>query len=101
MREVSIKQGESLNVALYFKDDGDAMDISHVALAAQVRDAKDVLVANLPIIMGSEIGLAYIQIVDTCRWPDGRLRCDVRAAWPGQIQFTETFAIHVRRAVTQ
>lgn len=102
MSEIRIKRGASLNLSLCFKrGDGQVADVTHMVLASQVRDPQGDLVATLPLFKQPEAGLVTITVPDTTQWPIGRLRCDLSAASGGQFIYSETFAIHVMREVTQ
>lgn len=100
--EVAIKQGAALILQLQFlNDDGTPVDLSTVALSAQVRDALGNLVAALPIQRAATLGTASITQADTTAWPVGVLRCDVKAVMSGLAAYSQTFAVRVERAVTQ
>jgi hypothetical protein len=102
MSEIRIKRGASLNLLMQFKrTDGQVADVTHMALAAQVRDAQDCLVATLPLLKQPEIGEVTVTVLDTTQWPIGRLRCDLTAETGGQVVYSEIFAIQVARSVTR
>ena len=101
MTEIRLKRGETLNLALRFSDGGNPIDLTQSVLTAAVRDAQDNAVATLAVVKLATAGTAAISGVPTDGWPLGRLRCDARLATAaGQVLKTETFAIHLLRAVT-
>ena len=101
MSEVRIKRGEALRLMFTITDDnGVPIDLSIVMLAAQVRAPNDDLVATLPILVTDTMGIATVQVADTTRWPLGLLRSDIKLLTGGLPVLSETFGIHVNRAVT-
>lgn len=107
--EIRIKQGAALILSLTFCEEGQPVDLSTVTLSSMVRDAQDCLVATVSVSKGAAIGAASIQVPapdnpldpGTTGWPLGMLRCDIKAIIGGLPVLSETFPIHVGRAVTR
>ena len=103
MNAIRIKRGGALSLGFQFSDDdGGFADLTGIAVASQVRDANDALVATLPVMVEPAIGAASVLVADTSAWPVGRLRCDVMLTTiEGLSVFSETFSIHVDLQVTR
>lgn len=100
--EVVIKQGGTLCLTLQFlNDDGTLADISAAQLGCQVRDALGNLVATLALVPAEEPSIVVINENGTAGWPAGVLRCDVKVTVGSEVDYSQTFAIRVEKAVTQ
>ncbi len=102
MTSFAIKQGETMLLAINMADDnGVPIDISQLAISAQVRDGRANLIEALSVMLGAETGTGILQANDTANWPTGRLLCDVKLSLGSLAVATETFAIFVSSGVTQ
>jgi hypothetical protein len=101
MNTLSLKRGAALLLDLQLQhDDGTAVDLSGLTLAAQLRDPQNGLVANLPILATATLGLAKIEVLATGAWPLGVLRCDIQVDNAGRRLISQTFSLRVERQVT-
>ena len=100
MNDICIKRGASLNLLLQFTSNGAAVDVTNMVLSSDVRDPQGDLVATLSLVKLPTLGFVTVTVLDTSLWPTGRLRCDLTAAYQGQTQYSQTFAIQVARSVT-
>jgi hypothetical protein len=101
MANIQIKRGSSLLLTLAFaNEDESAFDLSGVAITATVRDPRNVLVAQLPVLSSGVPGMATISVPDTTAWPQGLLKADLLIAASASQAVTETFGITVLSSVT-
>lgn len=102
MSVIRIKQGDSLLLTMTFvNDDGSGVDLTNVTLSAQVRDVSDNPIAVLTIVKSSVLNVATVQETETGLWPPGILRADLKLVSGGLVVLSDTFGIHVNRAVTR
>ncbi len=103
--EITLKRGAVLNLSVAFKDHHRRpIDLTGRTVTSQVRDARNEVVAELPVnVPVPSSGVAGVSGVDTTDWPLGTLRCDFRmlTVSSNQAIFSETFAIHLQRGVTE
>ena len=102
MGEIRIKQGDALRLlATVQDDDGQPVDLTVATLRGAVRTATGDLVTSLPIVRAEAAGVALITVADTTQWPVGLLRADILLTSDGLPIHSDTFGIHVGRAVTR
>jgi hypothetical protein len=102
MTPISLKRGASLDLTLDFQSDAGApIDLTGATITSQVRDSSDNLVLALTPVATANAGEVRITVADTSLWPLGLLRCDVRVAVAGMVEFSDAFLIQVTRSVTQ
>ena len=101
MTVLSLTRGAALQLDILLQDDNGApVALAGLTLAAQLRDAQNALVANLPIVAGTSPGLARVEVLATNTWPLGVLRCDFQVDSAGRRLISQTFSLRVERQIT-
>lgn len=99
--QAKIKRGQALQLTLAFANaDESAFDLTTVTIWGEVRDPRDVLVAQLVLVPTGVPGMATITVADTTAWPQGLLKADLMIMDGGLPTPTDTFGIMVAGAVT-
>ncbi len=102
MRNFEVKRGAALQITVTMANaDGTAFDLSAVTVTGHVRDARNVLVAELSLepVSGTP-GAGSITVQDTTSWPIGLLKADLYITDQQLPAITRTFGINVVPSVT-
>lgn len=100
----SHKTGDSFSLACTYKESGAASSIAGMAIAAQLRTARNVLVAEMDVTVVDEPGGKFILTPadpDTSAWPTGSHKMDIEITASGVIRSSETFIVPVVGDVTK
>lgn len=107
MTTIAHKRGDTLSLGLTWDEEGETIDLTGYEVAAQLRDAHDVLVADLTVAIADQTtqrGRCTLSATaaETATWPIGKLSCDVQFTAPGgAVASSETFSISVARDITR
>lgn len=98
---ISLKQGATLALDLFFTDDnGAAIDLTQAsAVTLSVYDPYGNPVATPTIVPGAEPGWATTTAA-TGAWPVGMLACEVAVTAAGVTQISDTFTISIQRSAS-
>lgn len=98
-----IKQGATFELRMQAREaDGAVSDLTGMAIDLQLRDAANALVDEPAVTNGGASGLITVlaSAAATAAWPIGVLRADIRIAAGATVVISETFNVHVQKAVT-
>lgn len=107
MTKILHKRGDTLSLGLTWDEDGETVDLTGYTVAAQLRDAQDVLVAALTVAIADQTTLRgqctlSATAAATAAWPVGPLWCDVQFTAPsGTVASSATFAIRIEKDITR
>ncbi len=102
MRNFEVKRGAALQLTFTAANaDGSAFDLTTVTVRCDVRDARDVLVAQLELALTAGTpGTGTFTVPDTTSWPLGLLKADIWISDGVLPAITRTYGINVLPSVT-
>lgn len=101
MKLYKIKRGDTFKIkpSKLVSDSGLDTPLAGYTIACQVRDAKDVLIVDIPITLSTYSFES--SAVDTSPWPVVDLYCDIQFTKDGMSISSDTFTIRVEKGITQ